>query len=333
MPIAPSKAKQQIAKPLEDYGFFGPDSPTWRIWTYPTALTVGFQRSVVVEELDPFLLAAVNSRRGIYTNPKVRYDRTIRYFATIAVGDSRSAIQASEFLMKVHAKAVGIEPVSGKRFDANDPDSQLWIHMTGWHSVLKAYEMFGPGKLSPSDEARYWEECAIAAEMQTCNPDDVPRTREGVHQYFEAMRPRLAASQLTQSTMKYLLDASAIMIDDKTASPLRPVFKSLAYMMRAATIATMPKYMRELAGIYQSPAVDMAIVAPMRVAMRILSMQEAALAVVDMITPSTRPIIEPKIRGIKPLNPITLTPSEARAKYGTATPSEIHQQLLSTIAG
>ncbi len=86
---------RQERKRRKDYGFFGPDSPTWRVWTYPTALTIGFQRSVVVEELDPFLLAAVNSRRGIYTNPKLCYDRTIRYFATVAVGDARGALDAA----------------------------------------------------------------------------------------------------------------------------------------------------------------------------------------------------------------------------------------------
>lgn len=32
-------------------------------------------------------------------------------------------------LVKVHAKAIGLEPVSGNRDDANDPDSQLWIHV------------------------------------------------------------------------------------------------------------------------------------------------------------------------------------------------------------
>ena len=42
--------------PHEDYGFFGPDSVTWKVWTYPTSLTVGFQRAVVVEELDPHAL-------------------------------------------------------------------------------------------------------------------------------------------------------------------------------------------------------------------------------------------------------------------------------------
>ncbi|KVE32485.1 oxygenase MpaB family protein [Burkholderia sp. TSV86] len=312
----------------EDYGFFGPDSPTWRVWAYPTALTIGFQRSVVVEELDPFLLAAVNSRRGIYTNPKLRYDRTIRYFATVALGDTRSALDASEMLVKVHAKAVGIEPVSGKRFDANDPDSQLWILLTGWHSVLIAYERFGPGKLSAADEARYWEECAIAAELQTCSPCAVPRTREGIRHYFAAMRPRLAASELTQSTMRYLLDGSRITINADTPRIARPLLKLAAWGMRAATLSTMPTYMRELAGIRQPRWVGPVITPAVRLAMKLLSLRRAALALVDAITPSTRPVIEPVLRGIPPVRAETLTPAQARARDGRISPTQMYRQIL-----
>jgi uncharacterized protein (DUF2236 family) len=151
----------------------------------------------VVEELDPFLVAAVFQSQKIVSDPRTRYDRTITYFATVAFGDSRSAIKASEMLVKVHSKAVGTEPVSGLRYDANDPHSQLWIHLTGWHSVLYAYEKYGPGRLSPGDEKQYWEACATAAELQTCDPADVPRSREGIRDYFDKERPRLAASEAT----------------------------------------------------------------------------------------------------------------------------------------
>ncbi|WP_197419444.1 MULTISPECIES: oxygenase MpaB family protein [Burkholderia] len=324
---------RQDRKRQEDYGFFGPDSPTWRVWTCPTALTIGFQRSVVVEELDPFLLAAVNSRRGIYTNPKLRYDRTIRYFATVAVGDARSALDASEILVKVHAKAVGIEPVSGKRFDANDPDSQLWILLTGWHSVLIAYERFGPGKLSAADEARYWEECAIAAELQTCPSSAVPRTRQGIRQYFAEMRPRLAASELTQSTMRYLLDGSRITIDANTSRAARPFLKLAAWVMRAATLSTMPAYMRELAGIRQPHWIGAAIAPLVRAAMKLLATQRASLALVDAITPSTRPVIEPVIRGVAPERGETLTPAEARERYGRISAADMYRRILQGGAG
>ena len=36
----------------DDYGFFGPDSPSWKVWASPTAL-IGFQRAVVLEHFDP----------------------------------------------------------------------------------------------------------------------------------------------------------------------------------------------------------------------------------------------------------------------------------------
>lgn len=181
-------------RPREDHGFFGPDSPTWKVWTSPTAL-IGFQRSVVLEHFEPHLAAAVADAAGIYRDPRGRMDGTLAYFLIVATADSRTAVEASEHLQKVHARSKGIDPVTGTRYSANDPASQLWIHVTGWHSVLKCYEVFGPGPLSRAEEDRYWSECVIAAELQTVNPAEVPRSRDEVRQYFARMRPTLCTSE------------------------------------------------------------------------------------------------------------------------------------------
>src|SRR5688572_19476389 len=241
----------------EDYGFFGPDSVTWKVWSYPTSLTIGFQRAVVVEELDPALVAAVNKTHDIYKRPRTRYDRTLRYFAMVAFGDSRSTAQVADVLVKIHSKAIGTEPYSGKAYDANDPDSQLWIHLTAWHSILYAYERYGPGPLSPEDEERYWEECARAAELQTCDPAKVPRTRDGVRRYFEAMRPRLAASEATQEVMRHLLRAEVTL--PPMPRILRPGAWVVSRFLSAATIATMPRWQRQLGGLRQPRIVDVLI--------------------------------------------------------------------------
>jgi uncharacterized protein (DUF2236 family) len=307
--------------PAEDYGFFGPGSVTWRVWGHATSLTVGFQRAVVVEELDPFLLASVQATDAVRTRPRSRYDRTIRYFATVAFGDARTAIKASELLVKVHSRAVGIEPVSGLRYDANDPDSQLWILLTGWHSVLYAYERYGPGKLSPADEAAYWEQCAIAAELQTCDPAAVPRSREGVRAYFAAVRPRLAASEATQAMMQHLLDARAILPAARVAAPATA---TVSGVLRAATIATMPRWMRELGGLRQPAAVDAAVVPVMRAHFRAISLSTSAqLAALSLLSPSTRPVVEPAFRGVPAQREETLTPAQARERYGSGTPLEL----------
>lgn len=297
------------ARPWEDYGFFGPDSPSWKVWAAPTAL-LGFQRSVVLEHFDPFLTAAVADMNGIYADPHGRLDRTLAYFLTVAVADGRTAIEASEILMKVHAKATGIEPISGKRYSANNPDSQLWIHITGWHSVLKCYEMYGPGPLRPEDEQRYWDECVIAAELQTCKPADVPRSRAEVREYLAAVRPRLCTSERANEAMHYLL---------------RPPLKKVGYKVWAAsrftapaTIATLPKWMRELGGYDQPAAFDLAIRPAMIAAMWVAGVPVAMTPLLGLITPETTRVLAQHLRRGVPARAETLTPAQARELYGQA---------------
>ena len=75
--------------PHEDYGFFGPDSVTWKVWGYATTPVIGLQRAVVVEELDPALIASVDKTQDIFNRPRTRYDRTLRYFSMVAFASSR----------------------------------------------------------------------------------------------------------------------------------------------------------------------------------------------------------------------------------------------------
>lgn len=310
-------------RPHEDYGFFGPDSVTWRVWRYPTSLTVGFQRAVVVEELDPALVAAVDQTRAIRYRPRTRYDRTLRYFAMVAFGDSRSTAKAADILVKVHSKAIGTEPLSGNPYDANDPHSQLWIHLTAWHSILYAYERYGPGRLSAADETQYWAECAIAAELQTCDPADVPRTREGVREYFEAMRPKLAGSEVAQSTMDHLLDVEIMLPPMHKA--LRPGAWVVARTLRTATIATMPQWMRRMAGLRQPKLVDVLVAPVMRTAFWLTQLSpKVEMLLIKQLSPSTAPIVAPILLGVAPEHPVTLTPAEARERYGYEKPAEAH---------
>lgn len=297
-------------RPREDWGLFGPDSPTWRVWSSPTAL-IAFQRSIIVESFDPFLAAAVHEQNGVRYNAKRRFDRTIQYFLTVACGDSRAAIEASEILMRVHAKATGIEPISDKPYSANNPDSQLWIHVTGWQSNLLCHERYGGGKLSAADEKRYWEECAIAAELQTCKPSDVPRSRKEVREYYEAMRPKLCISDRSRTLIHYFLNSQR-----KVAGTGLWLGSNL---MSAATIATIPKWMRQLGGFDQPASVDALIVPATRIAVRMGSNPVASRAILKAMAPSALPVMGQVLKKQKPLRNEVPTPSEARQRYGQAS--------------
>lgn len=324
--MALSLLRKPAITPNEDYGFFGPESVTWKVWSYPTSLTVGFQRAVVIEELDPALIAAVDKTQGIYARPRTRYDRTLKYFAMVAFADSRSTSQVADILVKVHSKAVGTDPVTGKRYDANDPDSQLWIHLTAWHSILKAYEMYGPGKLSAAEERQYWAECAVAAELQTCSPADCPRDRDELRAYYDRMRPQLLGSDIARKAMQHLLDASVML------PPLPKVLAPLTWLvgrtLRAATIATMPHWMREMGGLRQSRAVDLAVVPVLRVAFVLANLNKRVkLELLGFLSPMTKPVVAPILYGVEPANPIVRTPTEARTLYGYDRPADAHLDL------
>ncbi|MFZ5723902.1 MAG: oxygenase MpaB family protein [Pseudomonadota bacterium] len=312
----------------EDYGFFGPDSVTWRVWSYPTSLTIGFQRAVVVEELDPFLIAPVYLSQKIVNRARVRYDNTLRYFAIVAFGDSRSVVKAADALVRIHARAVGVEPVTGLHFDANNPDSQLWIHLTAWHSILYAYEVYGPGKLSEADENRYWEECAVAAQFQTCDPAKVPRTREGVRQYFARMRPRLAASEAAQQIMDHLLNAEVMF--PPVPALLRPGAWLVNKALRAMTLATMPEWQRGLAGLRQGRLTVWLARRLGRIMFRsfaVLTPRRLQLELLGFISPATRPVVRHVLLGEPARTAEVLTPEQAFARYRTPAPVEQYGKL------
>ncbi|MGB1580037.1 MAG: oxygenase MpaB family protein [Nevskiales bacterium] len=295
-------------RPREDWGLFGPESPTWKVWSNPTAL-IAFQRSIIVESFDPNLAAAVEQMNGVRYNATRRFDKTIQYFLTVACGDSRAAIELSEILMRIHSRATGIEPISGKPFSANAPESQLWIHITGWQSNLLCYERYGPGRLSAEEEKRYWAECAIAAELQTCNPADVPRSREEVREYYAAMRPRLALSESARTLIHYFLHS-----DRKIAGT---GLWAGSHLMSRATIATIPKWMRELGGFDQPAWIDRGIVPLTRSAVRVGQQPTIGRQVLRAMAPSALPVMEQVIRKEQPLRDEVLTPAQARKRFGS----------------
>ncbi|KAA0018488.1 oxygenase MpaB family protein [Antrihabitans cavernicola] len=314
-------------RPLPDYGFFGPGSVTWKVWSYPTSAIMGFQRAVTIEFLDPNLNAAVVASGGVKSRPRNRYERTMRYFALVAVGDTAAATKAADILVKVHSLGIGVDPVTGGRYDSNSPKSQLWIHMTAWHSILYCYEVFGPGQLSAAEEAEYWEQCAVAAQCQTIDPDEVPRTRDAVIEYFEAWKPRLAASQTAQSMARMILHTEVALPPNQPAWAT-PVLQPVARLAAMATISTYPQYMRQLFGIRQSAAEDAVVRPAVRALMTAInSNMHLYDAVWSWLVPGVADLVMPAALGLPATNPITMTPRAAQQLYGYDIPAQAHPQL------
>lgn len=324
------KTRKQLAKqyePMADYGFFGPGSVTWKVWSHPTSYVLGFARSVTIEHFDPNLAAAVVQSGGVKYRPHTRYGRTLRYFAMVAFGASEPTAKAADVLVKVHSKAIGNDPVTGGEYDANKPSSQLWIHMTAWHSILLCYEKFGPGRLSEAEELQFWAECARAAQLQTIDPATVPKSRDEVRQYFADWRPHLAASEAAQDMIHFILQLNVALPPDMPKwqkVSLEPVMR----LFKMAIISTYPKYMRQMAGLQQGSLTDAAVVLPTKAVHWALNRSlNFRLWFMNMLAPQAVKVAAPMVLGIPPIDPVIMTPREAQVKYGFALPELAHQDV------
>ncbi|SIR93255.1 oxygenase MpaB family protein [Williamsia sterculiae] len=326
-PYAGEPMEERQVEPLRDHGFFAPDSVARRVWSYPTSILIGFSRAVTIEHLDPDLAAAVIASGQVKQRTPLRFDRTMQYFATVLFGDARSVLTSSDILMKIHQRATGIDPVTGREYAANDPDSQLWIHLTAWHSILISYEMFGPGKLSAAEEARYWQECVLAATFQTIDTDTMPRTRDEVREYFDGFRPNMIASDGMLDMFHFLVNMQLSSLPPEIPAPMR---KTLNALTSRAVVATMPQWMRDMGGVPQSPAVDAATIAALKpVLLAISKSDHLMLPLLKTLSPRTYPILAPFFLDMPPHNPHVYDEAEARQEFDfPAKPREIYEQQL-----
>lgn len=236
----------------------------------------------------------------------------MEYFSAVLFADTPTVIRMSDILMKVHSRAHGVNKVTGNEYDSNDPDSQLWIHIMAWHSILYVYETFGPGRLTRDEENEYWAQCAIAAEVQPIRQEDVPRTRGEVQKYFGDWRDRLSASEAAIMNVDHILDGF------ETIEPRLPKFlrKLGRPVFRASIIATYPRWMRPMLGVKQSRAVDTAAITFWKTAYRFMDNPPAMMWLVERICPRAVRYIEPAVRGIPADSARTHSPTWARERHG-----------------
>ena len=127
------------------------------------------------------------------------------------------------------------------------------------------------------------------------------------------MRAQLTTSEHANEAMRYLL-----------RTPRRNGMAKLwasSRVLAPATIATIPKWMRQQGGFDQPGAVDAAVVPLMRLAMRVGANRVATRATLDVLAPRTAATFEHWTSERQPRRPETITPSEARRRWNPDAPS------------
>lgn len=238
-----------------DLGLLGPSSVAWTVVGHPMSL-VGGMRALLVQTLHPLAMAGVAQHSDFEARALDRLRRTAYYVTATTFGDTATARRAVDRIQRIHRRVHGIDPVTGKPYSADDPDTQLWVHCTEWHSFLAAYRVFGDTALTPEQEDQYLAEGAVIGSLLGTPRESVPASTAQYREYFAAVRPQLCVSEASRKALTFVQRPPI----ERATLHLQPPMRLLA----AAAVALMPGYLRTLAGLERPWWVDVAAINAVR---------------------------------------------------------------------
>src|SRR5689334_4085618 len=146
-----------------DQGFFGPESVSWRVHRETTVL-FGGARALLMQAAHRLVIAGARETGFYERNPWKRLERTLQLTYALTFGTRREAEEAAARINAVHSGVHGIDPVTGKPYDALDPELLLWVHACLVDSAL-LFEQLTVGALDERERRRFHEEQMLAAEL------------------------------------------------------------------------------------------------------------------------------------------------------------------------
>jgi uncharacterized protein (DUF2236 family) len=261
--------------PVRDHdgGILGPQAVAWPVVSHPGAL-IGGLRALIIQSLHPLAMAGVAQHSDYRSRALDRLRRTAWYVAAGVFGDTETARRAGERVRRMHAKVRGTDPVTGKPYSADDPETQVWVHSVEWHSFLAAHRVFGPA-LTPDEEDRYIAEGVAIAGLVGTPAELVPASVAEMRAYFASVRPQLRMSEPAREAIEFVLHPPLTRELIPVQAPLR--------VYANAALALVPRDLRALAGIDRPAARDAAALAlarPWVAAARFPGARDLASAVV-----------------------------------------------------
>jgi uncharacterized protein (DUF2236 family) len=255
----------------DDEGYFGPESVSWRVHREVTVL-FGGARAMLMQAAHPLVVAGA-SQTGMYErNPWKRLQRTLVLQYALTFGTKAEAHAAADRINDVHERINGVDPVTGRSYDALDPELLLWVHACLVESAL-LFERMTVGALDAAGRQRFHEEQMLAAEMVRLPRERIPSTVTSLEDYVTEM---VGSGELVVT--KAARRVAGLFFDPPRDAQWRPVLRAVARL----AIGTLPDPLREGYGFPSRPGNRMLV--------------RATLAGLRTV----RPLLPPKYRYIAP---------------------------------
>ncbi|BAN50628.1 oxygenase MpaB family protein [Metapseudomonas resinovorans] len=226
--------------PKGDPGLFGPDSVTWKVHGDFTSMMIGGIGALLLQMLHPLALSGVWDHSNFREDMLGRLRRTGQFISGTTFGTRKDADWLIDKVREIHLQVTGTAP-DGRPYAASDPDLLTWVHVAEVSCFLKAHLRYLNPQLSADDQDRYYAEIALVAERLGAR--NVPKSRQEIADYLEAMRPQLLCDERSLEVVRLLLGAPA-------PSALA---KPFGVLMMQAGIDLLPDWASAMLGLHQRP--------------------------------------------------------------------------------
>jgi len=219
-----------------DNALFAPDSVVWRVHGDLTTMMIGGVCALLLQMLNPAVLAGVWDHSNFRTDLIGRLRRTARFIATTTYGERADAMAAIARVRDVHRRIAGTRR-DGTPYRADDPALLAWVHLTEAWSFLAAWQRHGSGRLSPAQQDRYYSDFAAIGTM--LGADGVPHDRNAAIAALSLMRPQLVADDRTRDVARLVLGHL----------PANPLAIPLQRVTTQASVDLLPDWARRMHGL------------------------------------------------------------------------------------
>jgi uncharacterized protein (DUF2236 family) len=227
---------------VADTGFFGPESVSWRVHRETTVL-FGGARALLMQAAHPLVIAGARESGFYDRNPWKRLERTLALTYAITFGNRDQALGAAERINQVHRRVRGVDPVTGRKYDALDPDLLLWVHACLVDSAL-LFERRTVGRLTESERQRFHEEQVQAAELLELPRARIPPTVDGLRAYIERV---VGGDDLRVTDSSFRV--AELFRRPPSDAEWRPVLRAVAWW----AFGTLPARLRSMYGVRWGP--------------------------------------------------------------------------------
>jgi uncharacterized protein (DUF2236 family) len=226
-----------------DPGLFGPNSVSWRVHRETTVL-FGGARALLMHAAHPLVIAGARESGFYEHDPWKRLERTLALTYALTFGTRDEAERAAERINRVHRAVHGTDPVTGRAYDALDPDLLLWVHACLVDSAL-LFERRTVGRLTATERERFHLEQMATAELLGLPRDRIPPTVEGLRRYIDGI---VGGDILVVTTAAQRV--AALFREPPRGAEWRPVLRAVAWW----AFGTLPPRLRTMYGVRWGPA-------------------------------------------------------------------------------